>query len=225
MLKKTTASFPNDAALRIAVVGLGGLGCAVLPRMGRWPVTKLSLIDGDRVEERNLENQELYAAMDIGAWKAEVSAAWMRQLLPAATIAPHNVFLDPAKAEHLLAEHDVVLELTDDLHAKETIDNACSTLPIPLVSAGVHARQGQVIALHGPGLGHKLKRRDLFGGRPAGEQDGCDMRDVPPALLDEVARRAVLVCRALLSGGSVVNGRIELLNKDRWSIIDPPVPS
>lgn len=190
--------------------------------MGRWPLAKLSLIDGDRVEEHNLDNQELYAPMDIDAWKAEVSAAWMRQLLPA-TIVPHNVFLGAGNAEHLLVEHDIVLEFTDDLHAKQAIDNACAALAIPLVSAGVHAKQGQVIALHGPGAGHKLTRKDLFNGRPGVEQDGCDMRNVPLELLDDVARRAVSLCRSLLLGETVVNGRIELLHKDRWTIIDPPV--
>lgn len=223
MPKKITASFPDDAALRIAVVGLGGLGCAALPRMGRWPMAKLTLIDGDRVEEHNLDNQELYAPMDIDAWKAEVSAAWMRQLLPGATIVHHNVFLGAGNAEHLLAEHDIVLEFTDDLHAKQAIDNACAALAVPLVSAGVHAKQGQVIALHGPGTGHKLTRKDLFSGRPGGEQDGCDMRNVPLELLDDVARRAVSLSRSLLLGEPVVNGRIELLDKDRWTIIDPPV--
>lgn len=223
MPKKITASFPDDAALRIAVVGLGGLGCAALPRMGRWPLAQLALIDGDRVEEHNLDNQELYAPMDIDAWKAEVSAAWMRQLLPGATIVPHKVFVGAGNGETLLAEHDIVLEFTDDLHAKQAIDSACGSLAIPLVSAGVHAKQGQVMVLHGPGAGHKLTRKDIFHGRPGGEQDGCDMRNVPLELLDDVARRAVSLCRSLLLGEPVVNGRIELLHKDRWTIIDPPV--
>lgn len=218
----TTASFPPDAALRVAVIGIGGIGCAVLPRMLRWPLVRLSLIDGDRVEEHNLERQELYAEMDIGAWKSGVSAAWMRQVIPATSVEQHPVFLGANNARELLAEHDAVIDCTDDLHAKQAIDEACAALAIPLVSGGVHGKQGQVIALHGPGTGHAITRKSLFAGRAGGEQDGCDMRNVPLGTLDMVARRMVSLTRSLLIGEAVVNGRIELLSGDRWTNIDPP---
>ncbi|MFZ1688644.1 MAG: ThiF family adenylyltransferase [Flavobacteriales bacterium] len=221
-MSKITASFPDDAALRIAVIGIGGIGCAVLPRMARWPLARLTLIDGDRVEEDNLDRQELYAEMDIGAWKSGVSAAWMRQIIPAASVEHHAVFLGANNARELLAEHDAVIECTDDLHAKQAIDEACAALAIPLVSGGVHGTQGQVIALHGPGNGHALTRKALFAGRSSGEQDGCDMRNVPMGTLDAVARRMVSLTRSLLLGEAVVNGRIELLSGDRWTNIDPP---
>ncbi|MEO8066513.1 MAG: ThiF family adenylyltransferase [Flavobacteriales bacterium] len=221
-MAKLSASFPDDAALRIAVVGIGGIGCAVLPRMARWPLVRLTLIDGDRVEEHNLERQELYAEMDIGAWKAGVGAAWMRQVIPATSIEPHTVFIGANNARELLAEHDAVLECTDDLHAKDAIDEACAALSIPLVSGGVHGKQGQVIALHGPGSMHALTRKDLFAGRPGGEQDGCNMRNVPLETLDAVAKRMVSLTRTLLLGEPMTNGRVELLSGDRWMNIDPP---
>lgn len=222
-MNKITASFPDDAALRIAVVGIGGIGCAVLPRMVRWPLVRLTLIDGDRVEEHNLERQELYAEMDIGAWKSGVSAAWMRQVIPATSVEQHPVFLGANNARELLTEHDAVIECTDDLHAKQAIDEACASLAIPLVSGGVHGKQGQVIALHGPGNGHALTRKSLFAGRAGGEQDGCDMRNVPLETLDMVARRMVSLTRSLLLGEAETNGRIELLSGDRWTSIDPPM--
>jgi len=217
-----TASFPVGSALRVAVIGIGGIGCAVLPRMARWPLSRLTLIDGDQVEEHNLEQQELYAEMDIGAWKSGVSAAWMRQIIPATSVEPHAVFLGANNALELLAEHDAVIECTDDLHAKDAIDQACASLAIPVVSGGVHAKQGQVIALHGPGIGRDITRRSLFTGRAGGEQDGCDMRNVSLETLDAVAKRMVSLTRSLLLGEPVVNGRIELLHGDRWTSIDPP---
>ena len=164
---------------RVAVIGAGALGCAVLPRIARMRIAKLSIVDGDRVEKKNLERQSLFEEMDIGQFKASTVAGWMRQVLASGEVVAHDVFMDASNAQELLRDHDVVVEGVDDLHAKELIDRVCGELHIPLISGGVHLKQGQVMLLHATNAGLDLSRSDVFGGRSGVEQDGCDMRHVP----------------------------------------------
>lgn len=208
--------------VRIAVVGAGGLGCAVLPRLAHLPLARLTIIDGDRVELGNLPRQSLYEEMDLGHFKASTAAMWIRQVLISGDTVPYDVFLDPRNAAELLADHDIVVEGVDDLHAKALIDRTCAALGLPLVSGAVHERQGQVIVLHAPGKDVTLTRDDLFQGRAGSEQDGCDMRRVTPALLEEVGRQMMARVHDLLKGRALTNGRIDLFDGRQWSAWSPP---
>lgn len=216
-------TFPNEQA-RIAVIGAGGLGCAVIPRIARMRIAGLTIVDGDRVEAANLSRQTIYEEVDIGHLKATTAAMWMRQVLAGGEVTAHTVFLDAANARDLLQGHDVVVEGVDDLHAKALVDRTCAELGIPLVCGAVHERQGQVVVLHAPGADSALGRDDLFSGRPGPAQDGCDMRHVPLEVLEEVGRVMAQRVHDLLHGRNVVNGRIELFDgrSRNWSMIDPP---
>ena len=217
-----TPGGPSLSTLHVVVVGAGGLGCAVLPRLARMGIGRLTIVDGDRVEETNLDRQPLYEEMDIGTFKASTAAGWMRQIMASGVATGRDVFLDAANAHELLEDADVVVEGVDDLHAKQLIDRVCAELTIPLVSGGVHAKQGQVIVLHTPGEGEALSRADIFNGKPSSAQDGCDMRDVSVATLDEVGRVMATRVRAVLRAEPVRNGAIELLGERGWLMIDPP---
>lgn len=214
---------PSLSGKRVVVVGAGGLGCAVLPRLARMSIGKLSVVDGDRVEEGNLDRQPLYEAMDIGSPKASTAASWMRQIMATGSAHGSDVFLDAHNAESLLRGADVVVEGVDDLHAKQLIDRVCGANAIPLVSGGVHQQQGQVIVLHAPGGNGALLRSDLFTGGIGSDQDGCDMRDVPVQLLEEVGRVMAARARAILRREPVLNGRIELYDPGirSWITVDP----
>jgi len=208
--------------LRLLVVGAGGLGNTLLPRVIRWRWDGITVMDGDRVEEKNLERQELFAPVDIGRPKSEVVAAWVRNMPIAVRLIARDEFIDANNAEAIISMHDVVADCTDDAHVKRLLDCTCADFGVPLVSGSVHGKEGQVIMLHAEGEGEAITRDDLFQGRPGMEQDGCDMRKVPLETLEETGRRMAQLVRALLLNEPVKNGRIDLFDGKRWTAIDPP---
>ena len=207
---------------RLLVVGTGAIGNALLPRIVRWPWQGITLMDGDRVEERNLERQELFAPVDIGKPKVEVAAAWLRNAPIALSVATRFEFLDAAKAEAVIAMHDVVADCTDDAHVKLLLDRSCADYGVALVSGSVHGAQAQVVVLHASGKGETIGRKDLFRGRLGMEQDGCDMRNVPLATIEETGRRMAQLLRARLHGEAMRNGGIDLFDGKKWTAIEPP---
>ena len=64
-------------AARVAVVGAGGIGSAVIPALAGAGVGQLTIIDGDVVDLSNLQRQPLYRTQDIGRPKAELAAAFV----------------------------------------------------------------------------------------------------------------------------------------------------
>ena len=208
--------------LRLLVVGAGGLGNTLLPRVLRWRWDGITVMDGDRVEEKNLHRQELFAPVDIGKSKSEVVAAWVRNMPVAVRLIARDEFIDANNAEAIIAMHDVVADCTDDAHVKRLLDRTCADYGVPLVSGSVHGREGQVMVLHAEGEGEAITRDELFQGKPGMEQDGCDMRKVPLATLEETGRRMAQLLHALLQNEPVKNGRIDLFDGKRWTAIDPP---
>lgn len=208
--------------ISVAVIGAGALGCALLPRLARMRIAQLRVIDGDRVELKNLEHQPLYAEVDIGYSKVGTLRGWLQMVDPGLEIHAEDRFLDAANAKELLGGASIVADCTDDLHAKALIDRTCNELRIPLVSGAVHEAQGQVIVLHARGTNEQLGRTDLFRGRAISEQDGCDMQRVPLGTIEAVGQRMAAIIRAFIQGSWPINGRIELFDRAQWTVIDAP---
>lgn len=216
---------PTHPDIRLALIGVGAIGSALLPRLLRMPFTMITLVDGDRVEEKNLDRQELYAVVDIGRPKVDVAAAWARNAPVTPLIEARDHFLGPENAEGIIAMHDIVADCTDDAHARRFIDKVCGDYGVALVSGAVHGKQGQVIVLHGEGANDALSLPDLFNGRLGEEQDGCDMRHVPIRVLEEVAKRMAWRIRELLNNAHPENGRVEQYDggANAWMEIAPPL--
>lgn len=210
----------------IAVIGAGALGCAVLRSLIPVEEVMIHIIDGDRVETDNLDRQCLFSAADVGKPKVLAATDKLRERGRNAGFRSTDTFLNSRNARTLLGEQAVVIDCTDDLHAKNLIDTVCHELGIPFVSGGLHSVQGQVVLLHAQGSGSGIMRQDIFPGRAGREQDGCDMRAVPAHVVDAVAERMALLVREVLNGAPIVNGELALFdgNHGSWQTYRSRVP-
>ncbi|MHA2264442.1 MAG: ThiF family adenylyltransferase, partial [Candidatus Thorarchaeota archaeon] len=70
--------------MNVKVVGVGGIGTHVIDPVARLLESQpdgphlLALLDGDKVEQKNLARQS-FSQSDIGAGKAEIAAVGLRQ--------------------------------------------------------------------------------------------------------------------------------------------------
>ena len=193
---------------RVALVGVGSIGQALLARTDLLQGCVFTLIDGDTVEAGNLGRQVLCREQDLGRPKTEV----VSDHLTSRRFLHHAVprFLDPGNAIDLLSGHDLVVDACDDLHARYLVDRTCGALGIPLISGAVHANEGQVVLLHAPAPSLK----DVFAGRPSGEQDGCDMRRVPLELIAHVSETMLALLQAVMNNDRSEAGVLHLIAAD-----------
>jgi len=132
------------AAAAVAVVGAGGLGCAVLEYLTAAGVGRLTIMDHDTVEESNLHRQPLYRMSDLGSLKVEAARAALGALNPEVRIEARPERLTPANAAALAAGADVVVDAADSFAVTYVLSDACLRAGKPLVSASVLGLSGYV---------------------------------------------------------------------------------
>ena len=75
-----------------AVFGLGGVGAAAAEALARSGVGKLVLVDGDHVEESNLNRQLFALRSTLGLFKTEAASRRINDIAPSASFRSTRCF-------------------------------------------------------------------------------------------------------------------------------------
>nr|WP_294492881.1 thiamine biosynthesis protein ThiF [uncultured Mediterraneibacter sp.] len=117
------------SAASVAVCGLGGLGSNIAIALARAGIGKLILIDFDRVDITNLHRQQ-YMVSQIGQYKTEALAAYLRRTIPYTELETHTVYITGDNAAALLKDADIICEAFDNAENKAMLTNlVLETMP------------------------------------------------------------------------------------------------
>lgn len=131
-------------AARVLVVGLGGLGCAAAPYLAAAGVGHLTLLDFDTVALSNLQRQTLHRDATIGQPKVDSARDMLVTINPHIEIETVNALLDEAQLLERVAQHDLVLDCTDNVAIRNQLNQCCFTTKKPLVSGAAIRMEGQI---------------------------------------------------------------------------------
>ncbi|MXW87176.1 MAG: HesA/MoeB/ThiF family protein [Boseongicola sp. SB0667_bin_21] len=129
---------------RVLVVGAGGLGAPVLQYLAAAGVGTIGVIDGDTVENSNLQRQVIHADARIGMPKVFSAQKAMADQNPFVSIRPYNRRLTREIAADLFADYDLVLDGTDDVETRYLVNEFAVKGGIPLISGAIAQWEGQV---------------------------------------------------------------------------------
>ena len=198
------AAYARIRALRIAVVGVGGVGSWTAEALARSGIAELTLIDLDQVAESNVNRQVQALGSTVGMAKVEALRMRIADIHPGCVVHAVEEFADAANWPALLpAPVDAVVDACDQGRAKAAIAAWALATRVPLVvvgAAGGKRRPEQVevgdlaAATHDPVLASLRQRlRKLHGAAksgpigidcvfsrepivlPAGGAEGCDV--------------------------------------------------
>jgi adenylyltransferase/sulfurtransferase len=211
-------------AASVAVVGAGGIGSAVIPALAGAGIGRLTIIDDDVVELANLHRQPLFRESDAGRPKAELAAAFVRDLNQHVIAKPVQDRLDGNNAPKLLAGHDLILDGSDNFATRLAVSDACVSLGLPLISAAAVQFQGQV-GLFRARPCYRCFVGDAF---DADDCDSCAELGVLGALTATVGSfAALLALNSILGIGDDPAGKVNLFDGHKLSwraIAIPPDP-
>ncbi len=131
-------------AAKVAVVGAGALGSAVIQYLAAAGVGTIKVIDHDEVELSNLQIQVIHTSRDIGRPKAASAKDKVKNLNRDITFEAENVTVDADNVSDLIDGYDIVIDCTDNYKARYLINDACSLAGIPLVYGAIYQYEGQV---------------------------------------------------------------------------------
>ncbi|QLG63759.1 SAMP-activating enzyme E1 [Halorarum salinum] len=196
----------------VLVVGAGGLGSPAIQYLAAAGVGQLAIADDDVVERSNLQRQIVHADADVGRPKAESAAEYVRDLNPDVEVTTHETRVDPDNAVDLVADHDVVLDASDNFRTRYLLNDVARLADVPVAHGAIYKFEGQVTTLVPDGPCYRC----LFPEAPEpGEVPDCATTGVLGVLPGTVgclqateAVKLLLRGEGLLVDGELLQGRL-----------------
>jgi adenylyltransferase/sulfurtransferase len=210
----------NSKAL---VVGAGGLGSPVLLYLAAAGIGTLGIVDGDVVDNSNLQRQILYNTSDVGQGKASTAARKLKLLNPLITVQTHQVMLKAENALEILSRYDIIIDGSDNFPTRYLVNDACLILGKPLVYGSIFQFEGQVSVfnlLKADGS-RSPNYRDLFPEPPPpGMVPSCaegGVLGVLPGIIGSM--QASEAIKVLAGIGSTLTGRLYIYDAFNFSSV------
>ena len=129
---------------KVLLIGLGGIGSTVLQHLAAAGIGKMGLVDHDTVALSNLQRQTIYTHADIGRKKVSVASNFIKNLNKSVDVIEYDFFLEENDSTKIIESYDVVLDGTDNIEARELINQHCIKQQKPLIFGGVSGWEGLV---------------------------------------------------------------------------------
>lgn len=219
MRQRALAGFAGEgqnalAMARIAIVGIGGLGCPAAQYLAAAGVGSLTLIDSDSVSITNLHRQVLFGPDDVGRRKVDAAAEALHSRSPWTTIATIDARLSDADAAAVLAGHDAILDATDTFASRRVVARAAAANGTPLVWGAVNGWHGQLTVFD-----ETIGLDDVFPEDPPVALDACENASVLGTLCGQIGAAMATEAVKLVAGtGAPLVGTLAILDarSGRW---------
>ncbi len=139
---------------RVLLLGAGGLGSPAALYLAAAGVGTIGVVDGDVVDESNLQRQVLHGLDRVGVPKVESGAATIRNLNPDVNVIPFGERLDRQNVDRIFDQDwDVIVDGLDNFATRYLVNDASVWKDIPVVHGSIFRFDGQVTTFwpkHGP---------------------------------------------------------------------------
>lgn len=130
------------AAAKVALFGLGGVGGSCFEALVRGGVGTIAVVDGDIVQESNLNRQAISFLSTLGQRKVDVASAMAADINPDARISMHGEFVLPDRVDALMEEIaseiggiDFVIDAIDTVSTKLALAAWAEDRDVAIVSS------------------------------------------------------------------------------------------
>lgn len=122
----------------VLVVGLGGVGSYCAEFIARAGVGKMTIVDGDIVDDTNRNRQLPASISTIGKSKADWMAERIKDINPEIKLTVIKTFLSPEKAQEIITadKYNYVVDAIDSISPKLNLLIAAYRNKVKIVSSG-----------------------------------------------------------------------------------------
>lgn len=202
------------ASRSVMIVGCGALGTYTSEQLIRAGIQELILIDPDQIEETNLQRQTLFTEKDAQKRAYKVEAA-KEKLLAIRSDAVIHVY--PELLEHAMCRRlptaQLILDCTDNFHARQMINNYAIAQHLPFVFASCAGVSGQVMAISsdlGPCLSCVFPNIERLA------EKSCDLLGVSTPIVPMVSSLQVSLAMKILIAPETVDWE-RFYTIDQWN--------
>jgi adenylyltransferase/sulfurtransferase len=160
-----TAGQQRIANAHVALIGVGGLGCAAAQYLVSSGIGRLTLCDFDEVTESNLSRQILFRQTDLGRAKTKVATELLRDLNPDTDLQSVTKRMTDNDMRQLFPSCDLVIDASDNYGTRLAVNRSCLGLRVPWVMASCIRMEGQIMFMR-PDLPETACYRCAYGKAP-----------------------------------------------------------
>ena len=146
---------------KVLIIGAGGLGSPAILYLAAAGVGNITVIDDDVVELSNLQRQIIHNFKDLGKAKVVSAKEKILALNEDVKMEIHQIRVDLENLRPIAAEHDLVLDCSDNFYTRFIINEVCFREKKPLIFAAVKGFLGQLTVF-------KSYQKDSPQGNPQG---------------------------------------------------------
>jgi molybdopterin/thiamine biosynthesis adenylyltransferase len=132
---------------KACIIGLGGLGSMIAPKLVGMGIGYLAMVDRDVVSRSDLHRQHLYDVDSVGEPKVEVALRKLSRLNPDVKLDPIPESLNSTNASEILGRVDVVLDGLDRPEPRYLVNRTCHELKIPYVFGAAIEASGNLTTI------------------------------------------------------------------------------
>jgi molybdopterin/thiamine biosynthesis adenylyltransferase len=129
---------------KVAVIGCGGLGGYIAEQLARLGVGRLILVDGDKIEESNLNRQLFALEENIALLKVEAAKNRLQKVNSSVRVDVFPCWFDLQTGKELIQEADLVCDALDNGKTRIELEQACHELNLPLVVSAIGGWYGLI---------------------------------------------------------------------------------
>ena len=131
------------ARAEVCICGAGGLGSPAALYLAAAGVGTIHLVDGDKVEESNLNRQILHRTATIGLQKVFSARELILALNPGIQVRSSPDWIGEGNAAALIGQADIVIDALDNFEARYVLNREARRMAVPLVHGAVSGFAGQ----------------------------------------------------------------------------------
>ena len=197
---------------RVLLIGAGGLGSPASLYLAAAGVGTLGVVDGDVVDESNLQRQIVHSTDRLGEPKVMSAKRTIEALNPDVHVEAYQERLTSDNVERILgAGWDVIVDGADNFPTRYLVNDASVWHDIPVVHGSIYRFEGQVTVFH-PGVGPCY--RCLFPAPPPPElAPSCaegGVLGVLPGIVGSLQASEAL--KLVIGAGETLTGRLLLFD-------------
>lgn len=119
-------SFENISSKTVLVVGVGGVGGYVVEALVRSGIGKIIIVDGDMVDETNINRQIIALSSTVGQFKVDVFEKRIKDINEKCEVIKINKFIDASNIDVLFDyEFDYLVDACDTVSTKLALIDRC----------------------------------------------------------------------------------------------------
>ena len=195
---------------KVAIIGIGGLGCPLVLYLANSGVGNIGLIDHDKIDLSNLNRQILFNTKDVGKYKVKEAKKKINEINKNIKVKIFKEKITKKNIKNILSKFDIICDGTDNYESRYLINDYCLKHKKILISAAISKFEGQVFNFN---FKRNIPCFRCFMPEVPDEDNNCETAGIVPSLAGITGTlQANEVLKTILKTKNDLVGKILIFN-------------